>query len=158
MSLCSCSKEDASRRLEADRNNDESSSDEADEEPEEDTTDSGTGNSTDSTSDSDTESCSAHGVYNAGNFVIVKFSAKKSVLHYVAELLEHTVDDDNREWKVKFLRKQVTGSVPKFAYPVVEQVYDVKTRDFVLKLPPPDVAFKRHVVFTGVDFSQYNIR
>jgi len=96
-------------------------------------------------------------IYSAEDFVIVKFVGKKSVLHYVAELIKLTDEDNSREWTVKFLRKQPSSSI-KFVYPTVDQIYEVNVKDFVMKLPNPDSGAKRHIVFSGVDFAEYNIR
>ena len=93
-------------------------------------------------------------IYSAGDLVIVKFIAKKNILHYVAELLSHAEEGNNNEWTVKFLRKQLSTTSMKFVYPPVDQIYDVNVKDFVLKLPSPDIAAttKRHITFSGVDF------
>ena len=96
-------------------------------------------------------------IYRAGDFVVVKFQAKKSVVHYVAELMKMTSAGDDKEWCVKFLRKQTPSSTLKFVYPPLEQIYDVKAKDFVLKLPPPDSGVRRHILFS-CDLSQYNFR
>ena len=74
----------------------------------------------------------------------MKFQAKKSVVHYVAELMKMTSEGDDKEWCVKFLRKQTPSSTLKFVYPQIEQIYDVKAKDFVLKLPLPDKGVRRH--------------
>ena len=96
-------------------------------------------------------------IYKAGDFVVVKFQAKKSVAHYVAELMKMTTECDDKEWCVKFLRKQTSSSTLKFVYPQIEQIYDVRAKDFVLKLPLPDSGVRRHIVFS-YDLSQYNFR
>jgi hypothetical protein len=87
----------------------------------------------------------------------LKFVTKKSVLNYVAKLVKLADEGDSREWTVQFLRKQ-PGLSAKFAYPPVDQIYDVNVKDFVLKLPPPDSGIKRHMVFSGVDFARFNMR
>jgi len=107
----------------------------------------------DATDDNGSGQC--HATYSAEDFVIVKFLAKKSVLHYVAELIKLTDEGNSRKWTVKFLRKQLSSSI-KFIYSTVDQIYEVNVKDFVLKLPPPDSGAKRHIVFSGVDFAQYN--
>ena len=96
-------------------------------------------------------------IYRAGDFVVVKFQAKKSVMHYVAELMKMTTEGDDKEWCVKFLRKHTPSSTLKFVYPQIEQIYDVRAKDFVLKLPLPDSGVRRHIVFS-CDLSQYNFR
>ena len=59
-------------------------------------------------------------IYKAGDFVVVKFQAKKSVMvHYVAELMKMTTECDDKEWCVKFLRKQTPSSTLKFVYPQI---------------------------------------
>ena len=86
---------------------------------------------------------------------MVKFQAKKSVVHYVAELMKMTTECDDKEWCVKFLRKQTPSSTLKFVYPQIEQIYDVRAKDFVLKLPLPDSGVRRHTV---VSCDLYNFR
>ena len=44
-------------------------------------------------------------IYKADDFVVVKFQAKKSVVHYVAQLMKMTTECDDKEWCVKILRK-----------------------------------------------------
>ena len=126
---------------------------------------SGSSGESESDSGEDSDSCDSDDnsavlskvIYRAGDFVVVKFQTKKSVMHYVAELMNMTTEGDDKEWCVKFLRKQMPSSTLKFVYPQVEQIYDVRANDFVLKLPLPDSGVRRHIVFS-CDLSQYNFR
>ena len=122
-------------------------------------------NSSSDTDSSDSGDCAAsannesrksQASYSTEDFVIVKFVTKKSVLNYVAKLIKLADEGNSREWTVQFLRKQ-PGPSTKFVFPPVDQTYDGNVKDFVLKLPPPDSGSKRHIVFSGVDFAQYNM-
>ena len=58
---------------------------------------------------------------------MVKFQAKKSVVHYVAKLMKMTTECDDKEWSIKFLRKQMPSSITlKFVYPQIEQIGPIR--------------------------------
>ena len=62
----------------------------------------------DATDDNGSGQC--HATYSAEDFVTVKFVAKKSVWHYLDELIKLTYKGNSRKWTVKFLRKQPSSS------------------------------------------------
>ncbi|XP_034828899.1 uncharacterized protein [Maniola hyperantus] len=69
---------------------------------------------------------------NIGDFLLIKFEKKKTVIHYVAKVVfKYNVT----EYEVSYLRKK-TGSY-KFIFPIVEDKASVDVRDVVLQLPKP---------------------
>ena len=133
----SCSSLSTSQRCEGDESviSDDNSSDCQDHSGSSGESESGSGEGSDSGNSDDNGAVLLKVNYKAGDFAVVKFKAKESVMHYVAELMKMTTECDDKEWCVKFLRKQMPSSTLKFVYRQIEQIYDVRAKDFVLKLP-----------------------
>ncbi|XP_041348823.1 uncharacterized protein LOC121368245 isoform X1 [Gigantopelta aegis] len=70
---------------------------------------------------------------SVGDYVLVKFATKRSVLHYVGLI---TKDEAGGEYEVKFL-KSSTKSGKQFRWSEPEDVSLVNSEDIVKKLPPP---------------------
>lgn len=69
---------------------------------------------------------------NIGDFLLIKFEKKKTVIHYVAKVVfKYNVT----EYEVLYLRKKAGSS--KFIFPIVEDKASVDVRDVVLQLPKP---------------------
>lgn len=64
-----------------------------------------------------------------GDFLLIKFCTKTTLVHYVGRM-EKEVDD---EYEINFLRKKGTG----FIFPTVPDITNIKKQDVVLKLPSP---------------------
>ncbi|KAL3289622.1 hypothetical protein HHI36_023032 [Cryptolaemus montrouzieri] len=69
---------------------------------------------------------------NIGDFLLIKFEKKKTVIHYIAKVVfKYSVT----EYEVLYLRKKAGSS--KFIFPIVEDKASVDVRDVVLQLPKP---------------------
>ena len=101
-----------------------------------------------------------------GDYVIVKFSGKKKVVHYVGLVVEpqevnSETSGDESDYTVKFLRRETPSSFS-FIFPSVDEITVIAADDIVQKLPSPvqtggTARVGRHVVFP-VDFGSYNMR
>ncbi|KAL3274325.1 hypothetical protein HHI36_015726 [Cryptolaemus montrouzieri] len=68
---------------------------------------------------------------NIGDFLLIKFEKKKTVIHYIAKVVfKYSVTEI-----YKYLRKKAGSS--KFIFPIVEDKASVGVRDVVLQLPKP---------------------
>ncbi|XP_022909090.1 uncharacterized protein [Onthophagus taurus] len=94
-----------------------------------------------------------------GSFVVVKFDKKKSVLHYVGEIVEKYSPS---EYKISFLRKkQGKAGSWNFVYPNTKDEGSVLISDIILILPKSKTAATARTarIFNfGKDFSPYNIQ
>lgn len=89
------------------------------------------------------------------DFVLVKFTTKKTEKYFVGTIQE-IIDSD--EFKIKFLRRK--GTTWKFYFPQDEDVSDVIRDDIIVKLPPPSsrgtermkslLTFKKNLQFYNV--------
>ena len=112
--------------------------------------------------------------YAEGDYVVVAFNGKKSVIHYIGLIGEqnsHDCDDDDSvansaiglqrpDWKVKFLRRE-SQSAFTFVFPNVDEVSIVNENSFCDKLPFPTgsgTARKRSHLMFPIDLSHYNLR
>lgn len=90
------------------------------------------------------------------SFVLVKFEKKKSVLHYVGQVV---IKYNPTEYNVSFLRKK--PSTWKFVFPDTKDEGTVSISDVVCILPQPKSAFTARTakIFSfGKDLSVYNVQ
>lgn len=92
-----------------------------------------------------------------GDFVLVKFATKKTIVHFVGQVQE--LDDHYNELIVKFLRFKPNCG---FYYPIQNDISTIPRADILTKLPqPPENKGKsRQASYTkfNVSFLQYNIQ
>lgn len=92
-----------------------------------------------------------------GDFILVKFEKKKSVLHYVASVVSKF---GLTEYNVSYLRKKPSSWI--FVYPPVEDLASVDFTDVVLKLPSPyrsrGTSRTSSLFKFSVDLSIYNVQ
>lgn len=69
-----------------------------------------------------------------GDYVLVQFATKKTIRHYVGQVLK-TYDRDEQS-EVKFMRKQ-RGKAMTFTYPEQEDNALIDNDQIAMKLPPP---------------------
>lgn len=90
-----------------------------------------------------------------GDFVLVKFCTKKSVVYYAGKI--HNSDSD--EFEVQFMRKKLGC---KFVFPEQEDISYVEKRDIILKLPTPNISKgterAKSTFSFDINLSMYNIR
>lgn len=70
--------------------------------------------------------------FNIFDYVVVQFNTKKSVKHYVGQIIDKT---GFTEYTVNFMKKQGEGM--KFIFPDIRDTSLVEVHDLVLKLPIP---------------------
>lgn len=89
------------------------------------------------------------------DWVLVKFSAKKSLKHYVGQIVEINNDIPT----VKYLRKtQTKQGLLHFVYPNVEDKCELlHVEDIISILPKPSVSRRGQISF-NVDFGSFNIQ
>lgn len=89
------------------------------------------------------------------DWVLVKFSAKKSLKHYVGQIVKINKDIPI----VKYLRKtQTKQGLLHFVYPDVDDICKVlHVEDIVSILPKPTISRRGHISFS-VDFGGFNIQ
>ncbi|XP_049876484.1 uncharacterized protein LOC126374068 [Pectinophora gossypiella] len=92
-----------------------------------------------------------------GRWVIAKFASKKSIKHFVGEVISM----NDKIPTVKFARKvknskRQQGTV--FTYPYIEDVFTVQDlNDIVAVLPDPQVSRRGHFIF-NINFDKYNVQ
>lgn len=91
-----------------------------------------------------------------GKWILVKFASKKSIKHFIGQVMESTNDI---LFKTKFVRK-VSGLKSEnltFTYPTVEDIYNVSVPDIISILPTP-IEGRRGTLKFNVCFKDYNIQ
>lgn len=88
------------------------------------------------------------------DFVIVKFCTKKTIVHYVAQIIEKR----DTELRVQFLRKKGL----KFHFPITTDISDIESEDVVRKLHSPSnvkgTERTSSLMSFNINHSQYNFR
>ena len=82
-----------------------------------------------SSEDSDAEDDGGNEDTKEGDFVVVKFPQKKTVLHYIGRVV--TVIQPGFEYEINFLRRRGTA----FVYPIVEDKAVIRFEDICKKIP-----------------------
>lgn len=94
---------------------------------------------------------------NIGDFVLVKFEKKKSVVYYVAKIISKY---SLTEYQVLYLRKNSRSYI--FVFPDVEDQASVDFKDVVLHLPKPNftkgTARTSSMYTFSVNLSSYNVQ
>lgn len=88
-------------------------------------------------------------------WVLVKFSAFKSLKHYVGQVVSI---NENKTVRVKFVRKtKKKEGYTLFSYPTQDDFFNVYPADIVSILPEPSRG-RRGVLMFNIDFAKYNLK
>lgn len=88
-----------------------------------------------------------------GAWVLVTFSTKKSVMHYVGQILE--LNQENDDYLVKFVHKCKGDN--SFVWPEKEDLSVVPRNDIIIVLPEPQID-RRGKVHFKLRFDGYNVQ
>ena len=93
---------------------------------------------------------------NVDDWVLAKFVGKKSIFHYVGQVVE--INEEEEEITVMWLRRaRKTGT---FSFPQKDDIWAVPLEDIVLNLPPPSfsggTARAKKLLSFGIDLFEYH--
>lgn len=90
--------------------------------------------------------------FKVGDWVLVSFSTKTSVKHYIAQVIDLSEDEPI----VKCARKKFDGDNT-FVWPDKEDICTVNTEDILIRLPVPNLGRRDEIKFK-MSFATYNIQ
>lgn len=107
------------------------------------------------------ETVSDHiGEITINDWVLVRFYGKKSIKHYVGQVINKTSEE---EVLVNFTRKKLSkektdGEIKTlFIFPTVKDCWPVPESDIILTLPMPNISRRGEITFE-VSFDKYNLQ